>query len=97
MNSDFKDTGPTTLTSEDGVVPGKSRALLESNIGQSLDRLVDYLIDNDVSDIHHLIMGEVERRILIKALEKNRGNKLQAARQLGMSRNTFHRKLGKLR
>ncbi|MFH1116915.1 MAG: helix-turn-helix domain-containing protein [Pseudomonadota bacterium] len=97
MNSHFKDTGPAGLTPQDGIVPGRARVLLESNIGQSLDRLVDYLIDNDVSDIHHLIMGEVERRLLIKVLEKNRGNKLQAARQLGMSRNTFHRKLGKLR
>lgn len=96
MNSDVKETGQATRTSEDGAGSGKAKAFLESNIGQSLDRLVEYLIDNNVSDIHQLIMGEVERRLLIKVLEKNRGNKRQAAKQLGMSRNTFHRKLGKL-
>jgi DNA-binding protein Fis len=96
MNSDVKNTGPATQTTDGGTVPGKPKALLESNIGQSLDRLVEYLIDNNVGNIHQLIMGEVERRLLIKVLEKNRGNKRQAAKQLGMSRNTFHRKLGKL-
>lgn len=95
MNDD-KDTGPAAETSDGGTGPGKAKAFLESNIGRSLDRLVEYLIDNNVGNIHQLIMGEVERRLLIKVLEKNRGNKRQAAKQLGMSRNTFHRKLGKL-
>jgi len=96
MNSDAKDTGPATDTSDSGTGPGKAKAFLETNIGQSLDRLVEYLIDNNVGNIHGLIMGEVEKRLLIKVLEKNRGNKRQAAKQLGMSRNTFHRKLSKL-
>ena len=97
MNSHVKDKGAETRTAENGgVIPGKSKTVLESNIGQSLDRLVDYLVDNDVRDIHHLIMSEVEKRLLIKVLEKSRGNKRQAAKQLGMSRNTFHRKLNKL-
>jgi DNA-binding protein Fis len=67
-----------------------------SNIGDSLDSLVEYLVDNNVEGIHPLIMGEVEKRLIIKVLERNRGNKLRAARSLGLSRNTFHRKILKL-
>ena len=74
----------------------KANTLLSSNIGDSIDLLVEYLVDNDIKGIHPLIMGEVEKRLIIKALEKSRGNKLQAAKILGMSRNTFHRKVQKL-
>lgn len=71
-------------------------SILEANIGSSIDRLVEYLVDNDATDIHPLIMGEVERRLIVKVLERSRGNKLQAAKWLGMNRNTFHRKMRKL-
>lgn len=74
-----------------------TKGLGEVSIGNSLDRLVEYLLDNDVKDIHPLIMGEVERHLIIKALERSRGNKLRAAEKLGISRNTFHRKVQKIR
>lgn len=67
------------------------------DISDSLDSLVEYLVDNDVEGIHPLIMGEVEKRLIIKVLQRNRGNKLRAARSLGLSRNTFHRKILKLK
>ena len=75
---------------------GKAKAVLNTNIGDSIDTLVEYLVDNDVRGIHPLIMGEVEKRLIIKVLERSRGNKLQAAKLLGMSRNTFHRKIQKV-
>jgi DNA-binding protein Fis len=70
--------------------------VLESNIGVSIDLLVEYLVDNGVKDIHPLIMGEVEKRLIIKVLERTRGNKVQAAKCLGMNRNTFRKKIQKL-
>lgn len=76
--------------------PGKAKAVLKTNIADSIDMLVEYLVDNNVKGIHPLIMGEVEKRLIIKVLERSRGNKLQAAKWLGMSRNTFHRKIQKL-
>jgi DNA-binding protein Fis len=75
---------------------GGADALLTSNIADSLDLLVEYLVDNEIEGIHPLIMGEVEKRLIIRVLERSRGNKLQAAKILGMSRNTFHRKVQKL-
>jgi len=75
---------------------GKARAILDTRIADSIDLLVEYLVDNSVKDIHPFIMGEVEKRLIIKVLERSRGNKLQAAKWLGMSRNTFHKKVQKL-
>ncbi len=74
----------------------KAERMLERDIGRSIDRLIEYMVDNDVDGIHPFIMGEIERRLIIKALERSRGNKVRAAKMLGMSRNTFHRKLQKL-
>lgn len=71
-------------------------ARLTDNIGNSLDSLVEYLMDNGVKGIHPLIMGEVEKRLIIKVLERSRGNKLRAAQLLGMSRNAFYKKVRKL-
>jgi DNA-binding protein Fis len=78
----------------EGIGPG---AISKYNIADSLDSLVEYLVDNNIEGIHPLIMGEVERRLIIKVLERSRGNKLRAAKSLGLSRNTFHRKVLKLK
>lgn len=75
---------------------GRARAILDTRIADSIDMLVEYLVDNSVRNIHPFIMGEVEKRLIIKVLERSRGNKLQAAKWLGMSRNTFHKKVQKL-
>jgi DNA-binding protein Fis len=96
MKWDKKDVGALPDPKEDQATVGKAGNMLESNIGLSLDRLVEYLVDNNVEGIHPFIMGEVEKRLIIKVLERSRGNKLQAAKLLGMGRNTFHRKMQKL-
>lgn len=96
MKSDKNDVGSVPDSKEDQAALGKAGSILESNIGLSIDRLVEYLVDNNVEGIHPFIMGEVEKRLIIKVLERSRGNKLQAAKLLGMGRNTFHRKMQKL-
>jgi len=79
--------GPDSKTS------GTVKVFLKGTVGDSIDSLVEYLLANGVKGIHPLIMGEIERRLIIKALERSRGNKLRAAKMLGISRNTFHRKV----
>lgn len=85
---------PFPLQGEDRAPTGKD--VLGSDIGGSIDMLVDYLAENKVEGIHPLIMGEIERRLIVRALERSRGNKLRAARLLGISRNTLHRKFQQL-
>ncbi len=90
-------TSPIAAGSEKSSDDQGSGDLWKTSIGDSLDSLVEYLVDNNVEGIHPLIMGEVEKRLIIKALERSRGNKLRATRSLGLSRNTFHRKIEKLK
>lgn len=89
-------TGAGSKSSEETPARGRAQARLRDNIGDSLDSLVDYLMDNGVKGIHPLIMGEVEKRLIIKVLERSRGNKLRAAELLGMSRNAFYKRVRKL-
>ena len=44
----------------------------------------------------NLTVDEMEKEMIIQALEKNSGNRTQAAETLGMSRRTLHRKINKL-
>ena len=96
MKLDKSDTGSEQQELKKTRPKPKAGELLKSNIGDSIDVLVEYLVDNNVTGIHPLIMQEVEKRLIIKVLQRSRGNKLRAARLLGMGRNTFHRKVQRL-
>jgi len=96
MKSEGSQGIPVESSSREESRRGKAQAILDTRIANSIDMLVEYLVDNSVRDIHPFIMGEVEKRLIIKVLERSRGNKLQAAKWLGMSRNTFHKKVQKL-
>ncbi len=59
-------------------------------------------VGNEVHQTHHLdqqtperatTLGEMERLMIVRALEATRGNQSRAAQQLGMPRRTFCRKL----
>jgi DNA-binding protein Fis len=93
MKFDKSDTGSKEQELKKARPKPKAGELLKSNIGDSIDVLVEYLVDNNVTGIHPLIMQEVEKRLIIKVLERSRGNKLRASRLLGMGRNTFNRKM----
>lgn len=74
----------------------RETTILRTNISEAIETLVDYLVKNNMQDIHELIMGEVEKLVLLRVLELTNGNKRQAARLLGMNRNTLQRKVLKL-
>lgn len=46
-----------------------------------------------IDDLYDLILSEVEPPLLQAVMEKKRGNQLQAARLLGLSRGTIRKKL----
>jgi DNA-binding protein Fis len=96
MKPDKPDIGSKKRELEEARPQGAAGEIFKSNVGDSIDILVEYLVDNNVTGIHPLIMQEVEKRLIIKVLQRSRGNKLRAARLLGMGRNTFHRKMQRL-
>ncbi len=96
MKQEQNDSGSKELGLKKIQRKSKAGEILKSNIGDSIDVLVEYLVDNNINGIHPLIMQEVEKRLIIKVLQRSRGNKLRAAKLLGMGRNTFHRKMQRL-
>ncbi|MCA0403055.1 MAG: Fis family transcriptional regulator [Proteobacteria bacterium] len=46
-----------------------------------------------IDDLYDMILSEVEPPLLQAVMEKKRGNQLQAARMLGISRGTIRKKL----
>lgn len=55
-----------------------------------------FLVDNkgkSINDLYDMILSEVEPPLLQAVMEKRRGNQLQAAKMLGISRGTIRKKL----
>lgn len=46
-----------------------------------------------IEDLYDMVLSEVEPPLLQAVMEKRRGNQLQAARMLGISRGTIRKKL----
>jgi len=60
------------------------------------DLVTRFLAENkskSISDLYDMILSEVEPPLLQAVMEKRRGNQLQAARMLGISRGTIRKKL----
>ena len=74
---------------------------LKQEQGQGLQELVYSLVtrflaenkSKNISDLYDMILAEVEPPLLQAVMEKRRGNQLQAAKMLGISRGTIRKKL----
>jgi Fis family transcriptional regulator len=78
------------------------QATLESlKQDQGLQELVYSLVtrflsenkSKNINDLYDMILAEVEPPLLQAVMEKRRGNQLQAAKMLGISRGTIRKKL----
>lgn len=69
----------------------------DQNLQDIVYNLVNrFLIENkgkNVENLYDMILSEVEPPLLQAVMEKRRGNQLQAARILGISRGTIRKKL----
>lgn len=69
----------------------------EQNLQELVYNLVSrFLLENKkkpINDLYDMILSEVEPPLLQAVMEKRRGNQLQAARMLGISRGTIRKKL----
>ena len=76
---------------------------LKQEQGQGLQDLVYTLVNRflaenkkkSINDLYDRILREVEPPLLKAVMEKRRGNQLQAAKMLGISRGTIRKKLQK--
>ena len=58
---------------------------------EQLERLVSEMIDRGLR--YDEAVGEFERKFIMTALEKNKGNQTRAAKAMGIHRNTLNKRL----
>ncbi len=75
------------------VSPAESRAPLSDCVRDALRDYLKNMGGHAVTDLHHLVMTEVERPLIVTVLEYSRGNQTRAAQLLGISRSTLRKKI----
>jgi len=73
-----------------------SQRSMEQLVRDRLEALLDRLGEESVAGLHALVMREVERGLLRLVLDRCHGHKSEAARQLGLHRNTLRQKVAEL-
>ena len=63
-----------------------------SDISNIID---DYFYSADRERVYDYIINEIEKIVIMKALERSYGNQVAAARMLGVHRNTLNSKIRK--
>lgn len=66
---------------------------LSDCVEQALETYFTHLEGTETEGLYDLLLREVERPLLIKALRHCRGNQTHAARLLGLSRATLRKKM----
>lgn len=66
---------------------------IANNIQPHLPQNNDFAIAEEVSEPESLNLNELGKQVLLKALEKNNGNRKKAAKELGISDRTLYRKI----
>jgi len=56
----------------------------------------DQVYAADAGRIYDKMISHIEKIVVIKALQRFEGNQIQAAKMLGLHRNTLHNKIKKL-
>ncbi len=68
---------------------------LQDLVYSIVNRFLSENKNKPVSDLYDMILSEVEPPLLQAVMEKRRGNQLQAAKMLGISRGTIRKKLSR--
>ncbi len=66
---------------------------IEDVVELKISRFLDQLGTFYPGDVHELIMSKVEKPLLVQILRRVGGNQVQAAKILGINRNTLRKKI----
>jgi two-component system nitrogen regulation response regulator GlnG len=66
---------------------------LEKLVEEALPALLSALIDAERGHLYRAVVAQIERPLLAAVLAASRGNQLEAARVLGINRNTLRKRL----
>src|SRR5262249_40017835 len=92
-------TGPVLLPAflpafGDDELPGASATTVSDDPG--LEALIQERLESDTCDLYAEVHGYVDRLFLPRVLDRTRGSQHQAARRLGIARETLRRRLREL-
>jgi len=96
---------PGTAIRPEDIALGRAPARPVAHAGGSLDETVAGLLrghiaaldDAQMANLYKNILAKFEKPLIEAVLERVHGNQLRAARQLGLNRNTLHKKINDLR
>lgn len=74
----------------------KRRKTLCDCVRRAVERHLDDLNGEEASGLYHKVLSETERPLIETVLKHSGGNRVKAARALGISRNTLRKKLAEL-
>ena len=74
-----------------------TKLTLEELLYQRLGSFFDQLHGRKVPDLYRVLVDQVDRAVLRQALERSEGQMSAAAAFLGVDRNTFSRKMKRLK
>ncbi|WP_442486985.1 DNA-binding transcriptional regulator Fis [Halomonas litopenaei] len=81
----------------DGLAPSAQQASderpLREAVFAAMERYFDHLDGGTVTDLHAMVMAEVEAPLLSSVLVYTNGNQTRAAEMLGLNRGTLRKKL----
>jgi Fis family transcriptional regulator len=66
---------------------------LAAHVKQTVEQYFLQLNGHDAVDLHAMVIGEVEKPLLLATLEYSGYNQTKAAKALGLSRSTLRKKL----
>jgi len=94
-------TGMDTITPEHLPISisqsaGQEKIFLEDLIEARLQMYSGKLPPEAEGDLYQVVIGQVEKSLIEKVMQKTDGNQIQAARILGINRNTLRKKIQEL-
>ena len=88
-----RDGSPSPTSPIPATQPRADASSQRHVLPKNLRKAVKHLSDGELDLLHAAILEEMERRAIIRMLRETGGDKLQAARLLGIGKTTLYRKL----
>jgi Fis family transcriptional regulator len=87
------DTRAAPASGDDGISAPGDDMLLRDAVDAAMRRYFAHLDGCDVTDLHAMVIAEVEAPLLASVLDHAQGNQTRAAEMLGLNRGTLRKKL----
>ena len=91
--TDFEKYTPDAHAVVNPVETGPRPSTLRSEVEKAVQRYLDQIGDEPVTDLHQMVISEVEAPLLEAVMRHTRNNQSKASIMLGLNRGTLRTKL----